>query len=706
MADDDQQKRVRESKEPPSGNEEEQETPAVDSTGVATEPQDDMPLGATTINGSLAQWIGHEDNQVEEDDEWEQVKLMCEAQALINSGRGMQMLTQLSDNYNNEPPDPGFLLGGWNNQLVILHSIKTCRQAKSQWKGQMVICVGDNGPEGLPATATIPINKDIIAKSIEVTHTATLNEIKRATTNDPIVPKARATATSRKVSNLVRLPNNLLMKVLLTADPTKQPVAFIHQLANTIKPWSKLKRKGSSGTQLDHPKLIEAIEHSLCAMVTAKHNSNHEETGCHQTQLQLALTAEMPDNNGKLWLQRHLSSMKLAGPEARKRKAVTIVIDDEETNTKRQAKQPPPTDQGLDQEGHTASTTPEAAAPPNLAASALAEGQAFNQGTTSNNTPQTGAAAQNWGPTFNQAGGSSMPNQSCSHPHAGMHQNWGPTFNQAGGSSMPIHTHTANGSAWQQQPPADPFFGSNPYANQPAPTAAPPQAGPPLAQPQTLSFIGANKVTTFWGINIPALCGWSGIMNNQDPFTAGLPRFLPEMSQLSSSDANSLFGVHMGELKSRQPRQFFNFEFPLTAAKQLSKLKLGIEDPLAQWHHGLGPGIAMLRDRNSITASNQLFQRMDDFQGSGLTLGRLDDKKLEALTPTIPPTFLDCLTFLERWHSILTSNLTLLCNLAELAQATHVESMNRIGGTFTQHADLWCFEHGPGILWQLVICSK
>eukprot|EP00797_Seminavis_robusta_P014092 Sro2145_g316340.2 (409) ;mRNA; f:3189-4415 len=193
-----------------------------------------------------------------------------------------------------------------------------------------------------------------------------------------------------------------------------------------------------------------------------------------------------------------------------------------------------------------------------------------------------------------------------------------------------------------------------------------------------------------------------------NPLENGMPRFLPMLAKLpaGSAELNSCFqnGISQlsGTLENRQNFQSFNWSPSLK--KELNTMSFNLDDLQADWHKGLGPGIAMSRDRDAVTRSKRLHSEIDEYGGLGFNLGRLDTQRLQTPTPSVPKDYASFLQFLVRYSLILREWMTQNCNLYQITWALYLEILAT--NQNASYPEQWYQRHGPFIIWKLIITAK
>ncbi|CAB9522271.1 expressed unknown protein [Seminavis robusta] len=260
-------------------------------------------------------------------------------------------------------------------------------------------------------------------------------------------------------------------------------------------------------------------------------------------------------------------------------------------------------------------------------------------------------------------------------------------------------------SVWGPRPPAPPGPPVAPtwWPLQPAYGPGFPPGAPLQETP------GASKDTAMYTIIMPTLCALMGFtFIPADPVQQGMPSFLPQLAQASAKGPGlmALFRNGIQSLTSSPDNNTFfqGFNVSPTLHKELQSFQYSIDDPQTDWHKGLGPGVAMSRDRQAVLDRKRLYEQINTFGGMGITMGRLGDTKLETPTPSLPRTYQEFLFFLTRYGKILLTWLTPNCALYRLVAALSTEVLN-----YNRHAtypDHWYWENGPFILWKLVLEAK
>ena len=193
-----------------------------------------------------------------------------------------------------------------------------------------------------------------------------------------------------------------------------------------------------------------------------------------------------------------------------------------------------------------------------------------------------------------------------------------------------------------------------------------------------------------------------------DPLREGMPPFLFNMARLTAKGAalhtTSQSGLQAFTNAPDNTLFFQGFHFAATLPVELNKLQYGIDDPYADWHKGLGPGLAMSRDRMAVLAGKRKQAQIDTYGGMGLALGRLDDPKLDNPVPTPPVNYQDFLFFLTRYHKLMRFLLGQDSNWYHVVLEVYYEVMR-----INQNAalpDLWATTKGPFVIWALVLAAK
>ncbi|CAB9531568.1 expressed unknown protein [Seminavis robusta] len=238
-----------------------------------------------------------------------------------------------------------------------------------------------------------------------------------------------------------------------------------------------------------------------------------------------------------------------------------------------------------------------------------------------------------------------------------------------------------------------------------------PAHGPPSMFPtvDTAPRAQTSKDSAFWHFSMPCFSGWMGFPTMfPNPLESGMPRFLPMLAKLpaGSAELNSCFqnGISQlsGTLENRQNFQSFNWSPSLK--KELNTMSFNLDDLQADWHKGLGPGIAMSRDRDAVTRSKRLHSEIDEYGGLGFNLGRLDTQRLQTPTPSVPKDYASFLQFLVRYSLILREWMTQNCNLYQITWALYLEILAT--NQNASYPEQWYQRHGPFIIWKLITPSS
>jgi hypothetical protein len=161
---------------------------------------------------------------------------------------------------------------------------------------------------------------------------------------------------------------------------------------------------------------------------------------------------------------------------------------------------------------------------------------------------------------------------------------------------------------------------------------------------------------------------------------------------------NSFVGAHQ--------HLFQGFMFSPTLYKELNAVLYicTFDDLLTDWHKGLGPGVVMHRSREVARANKRLHSAIDNYSGTGLSIGKVDDARLDTPVPTPPQTYHEFMNFLQRYYTLLNAWLTKDCNLYQIVHALYTEVLSAVR-LFNYHKD-WYESHGPYIIWRLVLTAK
>ena len=219
----------------------------------------------------------------------------------------------------------------------------------------------------------------------------------------------------------------------------------------------------------------------------------------------------------------------------------------------------------------------------------------------------------------------------------------------------------------------------------------------------------ADKHQSFWFITVPTLCA---LMNlplshpNTDPTALGMPPTLPTMARLSGHAQTTFWRTQIKALTTAPGNLhlFLGFNFSPSLQKQVGSMNFAPDDPHLDWHEGLGPGVAMNRERSKALAHKRMHDQIDRFGGLGFNLGKLDTQKMDSPAPILPQNYRDFLEFLHRWHAILVFLLTEHCNLALIVAAIHHTIMRM--NAQSAFPDQWFYQNGPPIMWRLVLLAK
>ena len=224
-------------------------------------------------------------------------------------------------------------------------------------------------------------------------------------------------------------------------------------------------------------------------------------------------------------------------------------------------------------------------------------------------------------------------------------------------------------------------------------------AMPPAAIMGTTTRLDSCQET-----HLPILAAWMGIPVLDSTSQQSMPNFLPRMVQLSNK-------VQRTQVFAQETRRFTNkhadvctgFAFPAGLAAELHSLTFSSEDVLADWHKGLGPGVAMLRDRSQMRAHRRTLEDIEDW-GTHIQFNRSDRQKLEAPTPVPPATIAEFLPFLKRYHLVCQDWLGDQSFWTQVTKAVHEMVQHKL--RHIANPDAWCRQKGPHIIWQLTLEAR
>ena len=283
---------------------------------------------------------------------------------------------------------------------------------------------------------------------------------------------------------------------------------------------------------------------------------------------------------------------------------------------------------------------------------------------------------------------------------------------QAGLPPGATHMHPQPPQAGHAQPPyagfpPPPQTGGTPHYQPYQPPGYPPYPGLPQQHhvppghyqgAALASAVSANARQNFLALALPDLAAFMGfpILPHDESW---MPPVLPQLYQHPEKLRSGLFARHAKKFITDNRDCCDGFTFP-NISKTLSKLELGIPE-LDQWHLNLGPGVALIRNREQSQAHEKMHQQRADWADMNVNWSTADTKKLEAPIPQLPTNLDETYKFLERYTKILAWLLTEHCNLAQIVKTvlteikTAVEKMRYPATFFTQRV--------PHIIWSLVI---
>jgi hypothetical protein len=236
-----------------------------------------------------------------------------------NSG---DTINHLVKGYSMAPPDPGFLLGTTNDQLIILYGLRYCTQPRTEWTNKIFTFMGD-----IPSACQFP-NMAVTTtdtdwfKRADLDAVANLTAIKSGSTNmtnQTFITPRFSTAKNPKNLNaysLVKLPPALLAEALAAGNPQTHPLSFIRPVLETVERWSKQYQtmfKAQVNEALNIRETLPNIATSLRAFVTASSapsiNTPHRPTGTAALALPLQLLTQPPDGQATQWALKHLQNI-------------------------------------------------------------------------------------------------------------------------------------------------------------------------------------------------------------------------------------------------------------------------------------------------------------------------------------------------------------------------------------------------------------
>jgi len=151
---------------------------------------------------------------------------------------------------------------------------------------------------------------------------------------------------------------------------------------------------------------------------------------------------------------------------------------------------------------------------------------------------------------------------------------------------------------------------------------------------------------------LPILAGWMGFEYLSPQTEQLMPPFLSQMVKLSNKpQRKEVFSQETSRFLRNNPDLCTGFQFPQGLASELNKIEFDMPDLATDWHKGLGPGVAMRRDRAAVNAHKRMHDSVGDWGGQ-FQFRNSDRQKLETPTPTPPQNFAEFLPFLRRYQKI------------------------------------------------------
>jgi hypothetical protein len=111
-----------------------------------------------------------------------------------------------------------------------------------------------------------------------------------------------------------------------------------------------------------------------------------------------------------------------------------------------------------------------------------------------------------------------------------------------------------------------------------------------------------------------------------------------------------------------------------------------------------------VRQRSEARATKRLYSAIENYRGLGLSVGKVDDHRLDTAVPTPPTTYQEFLVFLQRYYTLLQAWLTPECNLYQIVLSLYNEVISSLKHV-SFHNDWYC-TYGPYLIWKLVLTAK
>jgi len=216
---------------------------------------------------------------------------------------------------------------------------------------------------------------------------------------------------------------------------------------------------------------------------------------------------------------------------------------------------------------------------------------------------------------------------------------------------------------------------------------------------------------TFAELRLPALCGWMGLSAPPQDIPAFCKDyFLPGMALAESRDRTYFFHHHCGKLQKTIRTEYQGpssdqFSFPTALALHLGKMQYQVPEGTRDWHMGLGPGVAMTRDKTSLDAQKRHFANMEDNRDFGATSTIADPTKLEicaAIPPQNPTQFF---AYLRRLRRILLDWLTITSDWALLVSHTYEVITDKVDNEITDQMAFFK-ARAAHIIWGLTLAAR
>jgi hypothetical protein len=203
---------------------------------------------------------------------------------------------------------------------------------------------------------------------------------------------------------------------------------------------------------------------------------------------------------------------------------------------------------------------------------------------------------------------------------------------------------------------------------------------------------------------LPIFAGWMGEAFISHSTEANMPPFLPKMVKLSNKvQRNQVFDQEAQRFRQAHVDVCTGFTFPQGLASELHKMDFDMTDLFSDWHKGLGPGVAMRRDRNAVREHKKMHDDMGEY-GHQIQFKPSDRLKLDTPTAIPPANIAEFLSFLRRYQAICQDWLSYNSFWTQTVSAVYETVQTALAQVLDTEG--WYHRRGAHIIWKLVLEAR